>query len=435
MSARSFDAVVIGAGPGGSLAARELARRGRSVLLVDRQRFPRPKVCGCCLNRAALTTLEEVGLGGLIERLGAVPLERLDLFAGRRRASLALPRSVSLSRDALDMALIQAAAEQGVTFRGGVSAKVKMLGRDVREGHHVALGDGGSVTGRVVVVADGLGGSSLAGLPGIPGVPRIPRIPGVPGFEVVVDEESRIGFGGVVPADAVDVAEAAGHVTLPPDALSGPSQSLRARLEPPEVLPGGRLWMACGRSGYLGVVRLEDGSLDVAAAVDGRAIKKAGGVASAARQLLREAGVAEDVIPLERVKRWRVTPALTRRRQRLAAPGLFIVGDAAGYVEPFTGEGMAWAMAGGAAVAPLAAAAIEGWTDAQVRAWHATYHKRIAQRQAGCRVLAALLRRPRLMRLTVAALSICPGAARPLTRRIGAANHHRLMPPPFSQAT
>src|SRR5262245_23559213 len=47
-----WDVAVVGAGPAGSLAARELARRGASVLLVDRSPFPRPKVCGSCLNAA-----------------------------------------------------------------------------------------------------------------------------------------------------------------------------------------------------------------------------------------------------------------------------------------------------------------------------------------------------------------------------------------------
>ena len=49
-SARTWDAVVVGAGPAGAVAARELARRGTTVLLVDRASFPRNKVCGACLN-------------------------------------------------------------------------------------------------------------------------------------------------------------------------------------------------------------------------------------------------------------------------------------------------------------------------------------------------------------------------------------------------
>ena len=62
---RLWDVAVVGAGPAGSLAARELARRGAAVLLIDRARFPRYKVCGGCLNPRAIRQLEKAGLGNL----------------------------------------------------------------------------------------------------------------------------------------------------------------------------------------------------------------------------------------------------------------------------------------------------------------------------------------------------------------------------------
>ena len=69
---RVWDCVVIGAGPAGALAAREVARRGASVLLLDRAAFPRYKVCGCCLNPRSLGVLDRVGLGHLVGQLGGV---------------------------------------------------------------------------------------------------------------------------------------------------------------------------------------------------------------------------------------------------------------------------------------------------------------------------------------------------------------------------
>ena len=65
VSAHVWEAVVIGAGPAGAVAARELAHQGLSVLLVDKARFPRRKVCGGCLNAAVLMLLEQIGLGDL----------------------------------------------------------------------------------------------------------------------------------------------------------------------------------------------------------------------------------------------------------------------------------------------------------------------------------------------------------------------------------
>ena len=57
---RVWDVLVIGAGPAGAVAAREVARRGARVLLADRSAFPRGKVCGCCLNGSALAGMSTV---------------------------------------------------------------------------------------------------------------------------------------------------------------------------------------------------------------------------------------------------------------------------------------------------------------------------------------------------------------------------------------
>ena len=74
VSDTTWDVVVVGAGPAGSMAALEIARRGRSVLLVDKASFPRYKVCGCCLNARALSLLELADLGGLVDSAAMVEL-------------------------------------------------------------------------------------------------------------------------------------------------------------------------------------------------------------------------------------------------------------------------------------------------------------------------------------------------------------------------
>ena len=377
----TYDVVVVGGGLSGASAARELARRGRSVLLVDRRTAPRDKVCGCCLNQAALSQLEAVGLGELPAKLGAIPLTRLRLLRGAREVRVQLPRGVAVSRRALDAALLESARQAGAEVREGVGGRVlprlgSGQGRFAEFGEHrVRLSDGRVVAARVVVVADGLGGTSLKDWPTM---------------SVRVEAASRIGLGGVTASAVAD----------------------------PQIVPG-QIEMVCGRGGYLGAVCLEDGRVDFAAACDAQLLKQAGGVRQAVGRLAEQASASSDW-PVAAVEDWRATPTLTRRRSRLAETGLFVVGDAAGYVEPFTGEGMAWALGSGVAVAPLADAAVEKATPQLAEAWEQTYRRRIARRQLGCRVVSQVLRRPRLVSAGLWGLSRWPGGGLPIIRRLTA---------------
>ena len=377
MQSDSYDVVVIGAGPAGATAGRGLALAGRRVLLVDKRSGRRDKVCGCCVNGYALDTLDRIGLGGSCASLGARPLERLRMMSGGKCATVALPRGrgrgVSLSRAALDRALIDATRAAGAEVREGVTARVLPPENAERAGHRVELGDGLRVRCRVVVAADGLGGTCLTRLDG---------------FNVEERPGSRRGVGTVVR-----------------------DGSLPGGFAPAD----GEIVMLCGRAGYLGAVRLEDGAVDLAAAVESGAIKAAGGVGAAMAELAGETGVT---LPADDDRAWRVTPGLTRHRARRAGPGVFVVGDAAGYVEPFTGEGIAWALAGGAAVVPLAAAAVSVWDPRLEAAWERAYRDVVGRRQRGCRAVAWTLRRPRLTRAFVTGLAVLPGAASPVLRRI-----------------
>ncbi len=150
-----WQVAVVGAGPAGALAARELAGRGLAVLLVDRAAFPRWKVCGCCLNVRALATLRDVGLDDLAGRLGAVPLSDV-LLAGRGcRAQVALPGGVVLSRTAFDTALVAEAVAAGASFLPRTRAA---LGPILPEAREVTLTQGGTtVTVRAALVLAPMG--------------------------------------------------------------------------------------------------------------------------------------------------------------------------------------------------------------------------------------------------------------------------------------
>jgi flavin-dependent dehydrogenase len=346
-----------------------MARRGRAVLLVDRARFPRYKVCGGCLNARALSALEAAGLGDLVESLGGVPLRNMRMGLGGRTARLRLPNSVALSREAFDNALARAARDAGAEFLPETSAFVCSPddgGRNVRLHAPDATLD---TRARLVIAADGLGG----------------RLFRAQGFNSPSEEGSRVGAGVV------------------------------ADLAPDEYEPG-TVHMAWAPGAYVGLVRVEDGRLNIAAAFDVTYLRDAGGMGPAAVVALKNAGFP--AVPNLTELPWRGTPALTRRATLVSAPRAFVLGDAAGYVEPFTGEGMAWALTSALALAPIADRALDRPDSAVEQEWSATYDSVVRRRQYICRLIASGLRRPRLMRTAVRVVSTVPGAAKPFLKHI-----------------
>jgi hypothetical protein len=89
---------------------------------------------------------------------------------------------------------------------------------------------------------------------------------------------------------------------------------------------------------------------------------------------------------------WHGTPPLTSRPSRVAAERLFVIGDASGYVEPFSGEGMATALETARAVAPLAAAAVREWRPSLATEWETIQCELVVDSQSTCRQLAWILR-------------------------------------------
>jgi len=364
---RRWDVVVVGAGPAGSVAARETARRGSSTLLLDRESLPRWKVCGGCLSPGSLSILEGLGLGEVVRGLGAVPLDVLVLRNRGRSVRLPLGGSVSLSRAAFDFALVRAAVGAGAECRAESRVSLGPLRRDGRVVRVERDGEVSEVLAAVVVDATGLG----RGLVDDASARSRP------------DAGSRVGLGAIFSADRYPVA-------------------------------AGALHMAVGRAGYVGLVRDETEALNVAAAVDPCGLR-AGSPAAVVARILEESGLPG--IGAEPSRGWRGTPSLTRAASALGSERLFRLGDAAGYVEPFTGEGMCWALAGARAVAALAHAGASTWRGELLAEWETHHRRHMLRSQKLCRTLAAGLRRPRMVAAAVGALELVPALAAPFVRR------------------
>lgn len=120
---RAHDAVIVGAGPGGSATAHFLAQAGLDVLLLDRADFPRDKTCGDGLTPRALRVLDQMGIFGDVSNVGC----RVDGYTvvapnGRRTsAELAAPGALVVPRFVLDELILRRAINSGARFEPGTS--------------------------------------------------------------------------------------------------------------------------------------------------------------------------------------------------------------------------------------------------------------------------------------------------------------------------
>jgi len=146
------EVLILGGGVAGCAASIALARKGRSVTLIEREPTPRHKVCGEFLSGEALEDLQSLGID--VAALGAVPIDHVRLAASRRAAQAPLPfPAASLTRKALDTALIAEAIAAGVRVEQGRSAQT--LSRTTGNTWHVTLDDGTTREAPTAFIATG----------------------------------------------------------------------------------------------------------------------------------------------------------------------------------------------------------------------------------------------------------------------------------------
>lgn len=370
-----WDAVVIGAGPAGALAAMRLARRGARVLVVEKGVFPRPKVCGGCLGAVGLGALRSSGVDLPTIGVRSTLLSEVVIHSGGRKAKLPLGERRGVDRAELDAALVDEAARAGAVVAFDTAARI---GPALDGWRAVRLRDADrgerSVRARLVVVAAGLGGHRL--------------LPAEERPAALLSGSGRVGVGATL----------TGSIGLP-----------------------ATISMFCGAAGYAGVAPLPGGRLDVAAALEPRVL--ADGLADAGRVVAELLAAAGCRLPGEGSgATWRATPRLGQRPSRLGAERVLLIGDASGYVEPFTGEGIGWALASAVRAEPIALAGIEAWDDRLVDRWEGVYRAGIGAAQRRCGWLCGLVGARRVTPWVVGALSLAPWLGKPIAKRIDPAS-------------
>ena len=366
------DVLVVGAGPGGVAAAITAREHGCTVVCVDKAAFPRDKTCGDGLTAGALRRLEALGMTRAeLLAVGVAPVQETVLVApSGRRVSLPLPtdeglHAVVAMRKDLDAALVALARRLGVDLREQCTVEKIAARADEVE---VLLADGRTLRAQHVIAADGHWSSVRRALD-----PAAPRDLGE--WHAV-----RQYFTGV---------------------------------------NDDRLWVLFERDllpGYAWVFPLPDGGANVGYGVlraDGRRGRdlKQLWPELLTRPLMREI-LGPDARPAEPVRAW---PIPTRYDpSRLASGRVLFVGDAAGVVDPMTGEGIAQALETGA----LAAEAVAANRDPDAVAAH---YRHAVGRALGrdlrfAAALQALLRAPLGARAAIAAAGRTPWTRRNFAR-------------------
>ena len=365
------DVLITGAGPAGSALAAGLARAGARVVLLEGARHPRPKACAEYASPRIVDELARIGLAPGAWQADAIPLNGMRMVVGSRSAMITYadrhgPRPAwGLDRIRFDARLAAHAVSQGAQLVEGT----RLVGLEAEGGRVTGAttraGDGGRrrFEAGIVVGADGVR-STLARLVGVERPVRFPR---------------RLGLVAHYAAD-------------------------------PELADHGE--MHVGRGYYVGLAPLPDGRLNL-----GMALPMDGRTPAGDRFAAAIAGLPAVTAHLGgrgRLTPIRGTSPIGHRVADVAGPGWMLIGDAAGFVDPFTGEGIHRALRS----ARAAATAILAGDDPAI-AYRRERRSAFAAKSALSWLVQGFLAMPPLLEHAIARLDERPRAALRLGSALG----------------
>ncbi len=352
-----FDVAIVGGGPAGSSCAAFCALAGVRTLILERERFPREKVCGDCLNPSCWRVLERLGLVQRVLDLGHSDLTAVEFIAiDGHKIIVDLPTGddceISVKRSLFDDLLLRHASQVGARVHEKTIVTSLAQERDWK----IVTAAGETFRARVLVAADGRN-STIARLRNL--LPRPTR--------------ERVALQA--------------HIPLPRNF-------------------GRRVVLQFLREGYSGQAPVNDSELNLCLVGRPTTISK-----------LRQWAQRHFEIPADQP--WRSITPLTRAAVPWAHENLLFIGDAARVVEPFTGEGIYYAIRSG----ELAAAAImKIVTGEDRRLVLREFARACAEMYRGRLWINRLARRavlsPRFGSLFVHAARINPATLRLLTAKI-----------------
>jgi flavin-dependent dehydrogenase len=381
------------------VAAVVLARAGVRVRIVDRATFPRGKLCGDTVNPGALARLKALGLAADLEARG-LPVAGM-LVTGERGVAIEgrYPDGVvgrAIIRRDLDWLLLRGAIDAGCQFEPGVSVRGAVVTDDKagRAVSGVTIGANGSeekLAARVTIAADGRHSTIAFGL-GLARHPARPR-------RWAIGAYYENFMNGVCPRSV-------------PGSVPGLS---------PGLTPGMLGEMHIRRGRYIGVAPIPGGLTNVCLVRPSRPgdADLRDPAALLSRELMRDPLLRDRAAVARLAAPPVVLGPLAVDATGVRLDGLLLAGDAAGFIDPMTGDGLRFAVRGGELAAAAAMRALEhGWTG--VHQQHAAERRaEFSHKWRFNRALRALVASPRALDVAAFGARVAPVALRRVIEHAG----------------